>query len=345
MIVRMNARPQQPADHSAEPSAAYVRDVVLAGEPRFGAWNVVGPVARGRQALVYRASAPTGHAEVAIKIYRRKFHPRRLESIYKHHESRRRALTPFSDLAIPEAHAYLPDHNCIVMDWIAEPRLTILLIKPLVGPSRQVLLESAGKWLRAFHGDQQTPRQFDASAALDPLHLLVRKAESEHGQGYLGPGFARFMDLLANTVSRANDSEVPVAGLHGDYMPHNLFFGAGRMIGIDFADERMGFVTSDICQFLASLHHRALIARARGNAGTLGLVRDDAQAILRGYLRPGETLAPSAMRWSQLLYILRRWASTAGREHAGAVDYVLRRHRAVCLAFMAEAVAAELMRP
>lgn len=331
-----------------EPTAAYVRDHILrqwnVSRGIQSDWTVTGPVARGRQAIVYRADCEG--SSIAVKIFRRRHGAARLGAIHDFQSVCYQAMQTEPGCAAPEPIACLAKDNCLLMEWIFEPPAAQALYRagaPNHAQRRAVV--AAARWLRTYQNTapiQAAP--FDAAEALSPVRQLTEVATENHGGNILGKAFARHVALLEETAESVQGISAAFGRLHGDFMPHNLFHSPERTVGIDFSMNRQGFQLFDASQFLVSLHHGAVLSRLRRSVGPCGIDPALSQAFLESYLPPGETVPGRFMAWVQLLYLLRRWASTAGKPDAGITDRIVRHHRLHSLGIMAKAVSYELQR-
>jgi hypothetical protein len=293
------------ADDASAPAAARV-------------WRVFGPVARGREGVIYEASADDRH--VAVKL----LHAPALDStrVAERFEAQRRycaAMGRWPGLTVAEPLVHLPEQRALVLDWVAAPSVDrVVGLHGLRTGYWAGLLTRAGRWLGAFHRCEWAGARKIASE-----HELARvdRRLAKHGRGRtieaLDPelGWARKrLGALAEDLG-----PVPHARLHGDFKPSNLASDADRTVGFDVAGLAVGPVTRDICRFLvhAEIDRRwlRLPRPGRGNPDFDALT---IATFMDGYAETGERLDERVVRAGLMAEALLLWITLAARPVRGA---------------------------
>jgi hypothetical protein len=294
-------------------SPAMVADTVLV--PLLGAaeavrWAVVGPVAGGNEAAIYRASAPGGGPRWAIKVHRT-IAPEVLSARYAAHRACADWMAASPGLAVPSPVALVEEAKTVVMEWAEEqPLLALLSDRRAVGRCRLESITRAGRWLRRFHD-----RTFDGTARFDGavefarLQRTLARRLLKGRRARFDAAFKQHLSTLEHTAGEVSGLAVPGAVLHGDFNAKNILQGAERTVGIDFAGTAKGSVAADICRFLVRLDGNALWLPGRGEAGPLGIPSAEQRAFLTGYGWEPDANSGRALAWMQLLMVLRRWST------------------------------------
>lgn len=314
---RRSKRQSAMADEPA-PTTGHVRDVVLASADArtggAGGWAVEGPLARGRDSWVFRASTPLAPWPLAVKIFCSATSPDRVEKRFRQLQDYHAGLAP-GPLTVPAPWAVLREHRAMISEWIGEPQASTLLRQ--AGRRRQrraEILEAAGRWLGRFH-DHAGIRPLP----LDPARLrwhVDRMLGGREGAGQqAGDGvFRQGYETLQLFAEEVSDLPVAHAACHGDFTPANLFHGPARTVGFDFAVLPDLPVSFDICRFLAGAETAKPFWTRRRDLSPQGLERPDLEAFMAGYGRL--ELSERVFSYLHLAEVLRRWASLIGQRPA-----------------------------
>ncbi len=217
-----------------------------------GGWRLTGPLARGRNSQVFRATSPHWPRPVAVKIYNADVSSRRAEFELRALKTFSREAVRADAFGVPRPYGIVAGGRALAMEWVALPSLATALLRAHLAPRRRLeLVAAAAGWLAWFHragsdvrvrgvaGVRSADRQ---RARADRFGILADDAAYETALGVLQRGRRRLRDC-----------EVGFAPLHGDFAPHNLLHGQGRTVGLDFAGRRDGVVLLDVARFLVAL--------------------------------------------------------------------------------------------
>jgi hypothetical protein len=222
----------------------------------------------GRERWILQALDPATDRRVALKTNSTK------KSNRAEYEALRSLREQMPDSVAPLHLA--PDGLFFALEWIDAP----LLSDRMSGPDRPAAIERAGDWLRRLH-DSTGGRSWAPS---------MKKGLQVPLWGGFGPagGATARLRERRRAVSFKNG---PVAMLHGDYYPGNLFDTGDRLLGFDRMTDEYGIKYLDAAKFLVNIMSRRKNALRLGQE-LPGTAETDRQHFFQGYgPLPGADLA------------------------------------------------------
>lgn len=211
--------------------------------------QIEGPIVRGEQSVIYKASYPGFPRSLLIK----RLHDagRTARSQYDALLMARERLHGQRGLLVPNAYPYLLDEGFIMMDWFAAPTLGQLLQNPKFRVSNLIsTLTRTGQWLRAFHGERELelgPIKVDQM-----LDYIFGMADDPRFSKNLSQT-RRHRDLLKMIASTVRQIAIPVSYSHGDFKPDNVLIEEDHVITIDIGRIFHAPVIHDLTHFLIHL--------------------------------------------------------------------------------------------
>jgi hypothetical protein len=225
---------------------------------------------------------------------------------------------------IPRPISLLPQAGAAVFEAVPGVPMTQLLRREanrLTGPfcRRRIcrLARHSGEWLRSFHALTARPAvERDSAGYLAKLSYWLEKSRSRG----LETETADTLWAAANQMSRkAGKTLTPVAGVHGDFIPQNIFVSGHDISVIDFASfKEPETIYEDLGLFVAYLR---LLASAP--AYSRGAVTAMTHTFLEGY---GDCLTAGVLN----LYVLKAMVMifadqfTSGEECAAKLKKIRR---------------------
>ena len=233
-------------------TAADIRELVLGAYDRLDGparhWVVEGPVAQGKEAIVFRARCETATPPiVAIKQWRKlPTRPDRLARMFQNHVAIHARMSTNEEFRIPQPLAVMPEQGCMLMEWIEGHTLAQTIGGPMSEAERDGILTSVGRWLRHFHGRDLDFRKFDSKLE---LQWTRGKLDSYPSKAFGRRGIAKGLTVLEANVDKVHGQLVPHVILHGDLNLINLIVDRDRIVGIDISRHRTGCFLYDLLHF------------------------------------------------------------------------------------------------
>lgn len=274
-------------------------------------WRVEGPVGRARKCDIFKITNDRQSHTLALKVYR----DNEISTIGP--KTQFAALRRYADdtgttqepaVNVPQAHAFLPEMNAIVMDWVEAPTLRSVLWRNALSRERQqACVYNTAHWLRRFHATSDiTSAPLNTQALLAVLDKRIAQSEAATD---LQDSAALFRKCLAALRQHGKNPHLtaPHTILHGDFTPTNILVDGTTVIGIDVWGARRGPVFEDIARMLTYLSIDTPFARERSPLAEDGHANTLFTTFCRGYGR--DQLDPeNPALWYVLLYQqLRRW--------------------------------------
>ena len=271
-------------------------------------WQLSGPVGRARKCDIFKITNNQHTHTLALKVYRDG--KTNIHGPKNQFNALQQLACNTGEAVInaPRAHAFLPDANAIVMDWIDAPPLGHALWRSAFSSEDKLAyVQSAAHWLRRFHDNSRIEEKaFDVSALLAKIDTRVENSPSCVTQMKGGDLFLSAYQHLKSAASAA-PMIVPHAKLHGDFTPSNVLIRNGEAVGIDIWGVRYGTVYEDIARMLTYLGVSSPYALKRTLFIESGLATPLFNAFTVGY---GHDVMHKDMLglWLTLLYQhMRRW--------------------------------------
>lgn len=216
-------------------------------------WQITGPTIRARKCDIYKVSNP--NHQLALKVYKNNIASSAAPHI-QYDAMRRCNEAAFTNplLRAPNALAFLPDERAILMEWHAATALGKTLWKKLYSPDQRLeMINSAGKWLRAFHDLSDVKLlPLDGHKLAAKLKAQIEKKTAAQDQLKNSRHFQRALSRFRDAAASCNEP-TPHALLHGDFTPSNLLVNSGNIIGMDMWGVRHAPIYEDITRMLAYL--------------------------------------------------------------------------------------------
>lgn len=274
-------------------------------------WQLAKSGVRARKCDIFRVTSPK--FTLALKVYKTDVASKNAAQIQYDALMRcNLAALNHSILRAPQALAFLPGSQAILMDWQRAPTLRTALWRRAATPHRQrSLVTAAGSWLRTFHNLSDTEVQtLDGSKLFAKLDNQMSRNSVAATALNNNTAFQAALQCFQELTSKTN-VQTPHALLHGDFTPTNLLVDGAGIIGMDMWGARIAPVYEDIARMLAYLGVVSPFAMA---GAPLSPQNKLVHAFTQGY---GEDILDAASGPFQtvLLYQqLRRWLVYASRK-------------------------------
>ncbi len=216
---------------------------------------------------------------------------------------------------VPRPWAVAEKRPALLFEWLSGKTLdTLLWLNTFQSSKRLVLIDAAGRWLRAFHdawGRQLQPLDLQAeSSRIDRTLIKHSDIETTLLRDSLYIKARKVMQRFA--TSAPETILIPASVPHGDFTPTNIMMSKSRdkVYGIDLTASRnvMLPVTRDITRFLTYLAVRRMTV-AKFDMGTS--YSKEAKEFLDAY-DPNMQVQQELFIFLHLCEVLRRWASRLG---------------------------------
>jgi aminoglycoside phosphotransferase (APT) family kinase protein len=218
-------------------------------------WHIDGPIGKGRKCEIFKLTNDQQTHTLALKLYRSdqvtgSGPEKQFAALHRFTND----ATPKLNVAMPRAHAFWPELNAILMDWIDAPRLRTVLWRNLLSQkTRNTSVIKAAQWLRHFHDTSETgSKAINAHALLAILNKRIEKSDAGQNLMATAPLFRKCLEKL-HQLSDDPRLIAPHATLHGDFTPTNILMDGEQPIGIDIWGVRNGPIYEDIARMLTYL--------------------------------------------------------------------------------------------
>lgn len=270
-------------------------------------WHVSGPVGRARKCDIFKLTNDKQTHTLALKVYREgKINDRGPRNQFKALQKLETTQKAFP-IKAPRAHAFIPDANAIVMDWVDAPPLGNALWRSAFSTTdRLQYIKSTAQWLRQFHETssiKEKPVDYTGMLSQIEKRFSVNHVhQNNRDEDLFFNAYQQLKNIAKNTEMLA-----PHANLHGDFTPSNVLIQNGKAIGIDIWGWRCGAVFEDITRMLTYLSINTPFALRK----TALMNGDEPSTLFKSFINGYgadviKTDAPTF--WLILLYQnLRRW--------------------------------------
>ena len=274
---------------------------------------VEGPVYSGRCSIIFRATVPSLAAPVAVKccIDPTTGAPDPLAASEQFSALQRvhAAMTADPSLRVPRPYLLAESAGVVVAEWISGPPMTDRLLSWHVGPKgARRMMESAGRWIRCFHGAHRLPdRALDVEHKLRGIALLERSSIASHDSVR-----DAISALRANAV-RLEDVMLEQSWLHGDFKTDNLLTCSNGIVGIDVHARHENAVIYDLAAFAnhleLTLHHPLALRLLPWRDGLIN-------AFFDAFDRGNRLDCHLPYRWIALYKMIDSWSEFTGRDRS-----------------------------
>ncbi|WP_262695892.1 phosphotransferase family protein [Kordiimonas aquimaris] len=271
-------------------------------------WHMSGPIGRARKCNIFKITNNQDTHTLALKVYRDgKTNARGPQNQYEALQQLERT-SGSAAINAPRAHAFLPDVNAIVMDWVDAPPLRNALWRSAFSSEDKLAyVKSAAQWLRRFHensGIENKP--FDATALCNQIENRLEQSPASAVDMRDSALFKSAYERL-KTIASTNSVLAPHAKLHGDFTPTNILIKDNDAVGIDIWGVRYGTIYEDVARILTYLGINSPFALKR----SVLMNEDDPTPLFhtfaQGYGADYMRCDASALWFSLLYQQLRRW--------------------------------------
>lgn len=203
--------------------------------------------------------------------------------VYDHFSSNRRRS--FSAI---QPHAYIPQINAVVMDWVSGKTLykkcfSICLLSSRRGVRQaEQLFFLTGQWLRKFHEISMINKPSnELIAQSDPVDKLIERVDDLKNCGVI-PFSPDLLEKIISILRRVNIGHR--RWIHSDFHLQNvLVLSNGKVLAIDTAMSMFDSPLYDLGKFLANLKTRRRIVQSFGIFPSPRIIKGFETAFLRGY--------------------------------------------------------------
>ena len=190
--------------------------------------------------------------------------------------------------------------DSVVLEWIAAPRASDLLLARPYGARRRQIIARSGAWLSWFHHAQPIETgHYSAEMLLAPLRRLAEKCADP----FVTQAIAQLEQWLVDGLM------LDQASLHGDFTPNNLFIDAGETVGFDFVSDMQGPVLFDVCRYLTYMAVYRVWPVAAHDLRGQGCSRADQACFAEAYGALLQAVPARTFFLMQALEVVRRYAS------------------------------------
>lgn len=271
-------------------------------------WHMSGPIGRARKCNIFKITNNQDTHTLALKVYRDgKTNARgpqnQFEALQQLHRTNGSAV-----INAPRAHAFLPDVNAIVMDWVDAPPLRNALWRSAFSSEDKLAyVKSAAQWLRRFHnnsGIKDSP--LDAVTLFKHIETRLEQNPINIAEMKDNALFIRAYERL-QTLAQTDAIIAPHAKLHGDFTPTNILINNDEAVGIDIWGVRYGTIYEDVARILTYLGINSPFALKRSVLMNEGNPTPLFNAFAQGYGSDYMRCDASTLWFSLLYQQLRRW--------------------------------------
>lgn len=271
-------------------------------------WHMSGPIGRARKCNIFKITNNQDTHTLALKVYRDgKTNARgpqnQFEALQQLQQTNGRTA-----INAPRAHAFLPDVNAIVMDWVDAPPLRNALWRSAFSSEDKLsYVRSAAHWLRCFHDNSGIENKaLDTLALFNQIETRLEQSPTNVAEMNSNRLFMQAYEHL-QALTLGDTILAPHAKLHGDFTPTNILINNDEAVGIDIWGVRYGTIYEDIARILTYIGINSPFALKR----TILMNGDNPtplfHAFTQGYGADHMRSNASAL-WLSLLYQqLRRW--------------------------------------
>lgn len=219
---------------------------------------------------------------------------------------------------------HLTEHRAIVMEFCSLPTLRDVLLRATRGRRAPAVLlpafSGAGNWLRTYHATVEAERPEPLRSRTEELRDALDRygrylAASAVGGGavprLVAEADARFPSALAGPL--------PVAAIHGDFAPRNIFVDGDRPVRVIDAHPTWAVPRyEDVARLLVNVRTAGLQVVSHGLAFDAGVLAACEHAFLTAYFGDAPPLA--AVRAYELLVLFDRWAAWVDRRRRASTS-------------------------
>ena len=308
--------PARPAGRPPAEAAARLAEL-LAGRRDYGGTRVeqVLRTARGREVFLVRLP---GGEKAVLKRYLGPDVAQLVRNVQAEFDFAASAMGD-GPLQCVRCLAAEPDLGFVVLSHAPGKPLETLLLK--ADPARRRrLIGQAGAWLAAYTAPRRRVRRFAPSHWLDRCRARDASRLAEADRALL----AARDTALAHRLSAHPGGQVTHAATHADFVPRNLHFHRGTLIGLDIQGEAWLSVARDAATFLVWVAEYC----APVPGGTrFGLPVADFEAFLEGGAVPAaeaDTVLPffTGIQFYNAMIDAQGKPDRLGRLRAAVADYV-----------------------
>ncbi len=209
---------------------------------------------------------------------------------------------------------YLPERRAVIMEHVDEPTLREAMQKG----SRLAIRRSGdvaqafgntGAWLRKYH--QLVPAQAIATRGATRAELLETMALYARYLATVSNDesfFSGLTDRLDRHALHDLPERLPLGLTHADFLPRNVFVGAGyRVTAFDALPRWRVPIYRDLARFTVGLRSVGPQVATMGMAYSRERLEEYERSFLEGYFATGATPLRSVQLY-EMLVVLERWA-------------------------------------